>query len=136
MNTEAASALERRIAALLGTGTWLASLVIIGGLAFPAAATLVKAGVALFIALPIARVVLMLVAFLRHRDYRIGIVSVLVLGIILLGIVIGLRMSGHGGLAKWSPTRNAILLVDSGQSRSPGAPRVAGGDPTSLLSIW
>lgn len=114
MNAEAASALERRIAALLGAGTWLASLVIAGGLAIPAATALVKAGVALFIALPIARVALMLVAFLRHRDYRIGIVSVLVLLIILLGIVFGARTSGQGGLALGSALRTPVLARSLG----------------------
>jgi uncharacterized membrane protein len=81
--------LGRRVALLLGAGTWLASGVIALGLALPAGAAIVKVGVALFIALPILRVALMLVEFSRQQDYAIAVVAAAVLAIILLGVVLG-----------------------------------------------
>jgi len=86
--TAPADALDRRLALLLGAGTWLASAVIAAGLAVPSR-PLVNAGVGLFIALPILRVALLLVEFLRRRDYRIALISASVLAVILLGIALG-----------------------------------------------
>lgn len=92
---------EQVIAALLWYGTWLASAVIAVGMALGAfqkfeGASLalsgydvVKAGVALFILLPIARVGLMLAIFLRERDYAYVAISAFVLAAIAIGIVIG-----------------------------------------------
>lgn len=87
--TAPAGTLDRRVALLLGSGTWLASTVIAVGLAVPSGDRIVNAGVALFIALPILRVAVMLVEFLRRHDYRIAILSASVLAVILLGIVLG-----------------------------------------------
>ena len=94
---------EQIIAALLWYGTWLASAVIAAGMALGALPQLedslgfglsghdiVKAGVALFILLPVARVALMLAIFLRERDYVYTMISALVLAIIGTGILIGL----------------------------------------------
>jgi uncharacterized membrane protein len=86
-------ALERRIALVLGAGTWIASAVIAAGMLLHSGTALVNAGVALFIALPIVRVLVMLVEFLRRRDYRIALIAASVLAVILMGIVIG----GAGG---------------------------------------
>jgi uncharacterized membrane protein len=97
MSAEPAPALDRRVAFLLHTGTWLASAVIAVGLVLPAGAGVVKAGIALFVALPIARVTVMLVDFLRRRDHRIAVIAALVLTVILLGIVLSLRMNAIGG---------------------------------------
>jgi uncharacterized membrane protein len=97
MSAEPAPALDRRVASLLHVGTWLASAVIAVGLVLPAGAGVVTAGIALFVALPIARVIVMLVHFLRGRDHRIAVVAALVLTVILLGIVLGLRMNAVGG---------------------------------------
>jgi uncharacterized membrane protein len=47
-------------------------------------------GIALFILLPILRVLLMLLVFLRERDFRFACIAGLVLAIIFLGIVLGL----------------------------------------------
>ncbi|WP_088142500.1 DUF1634 domain-containing protein [Achromobacter xylosoxidans] len=91
---------DRVIAGLLWYGTWLASALIAAGMAFdflPQALAglrgleLVKAGVALFILLPVARVALMLAIFLRERDYAYTAISALVLLIIAAGVVSGLR---------------------------------------------
>jgi uncharacterized membrane protein len=97
MSAEPALALDRRVAFLLHLGTWLASAVIAIGLVLPAGARVVTAGIALFVALPIARVTVMLVEFLRRRDYRIALITALVLAVILLGIVLSLQMNAGGG---------------------------------------
>ena len=47
-----------------------------------------KAGVAAFILLPVARVALMLIIFLRERDYLYMAISALVLAIIATGLLI------------------------------------------------
>jgi hypothetical protein len=99
----ATDTLERReqlIAGLLRYGTWLASAFIAGGLALEHLAmpllfglsglNAMKAGVALFILLPILRVALMLFIFLRGRDYAYTAISALVLAIIGTGLLTGL----------------------------------------------
>jgi uncharacterized membrane protein len=50
----------------------------------------VKVGVALFIVLPAARVALMLLIFLRERDYAFSLISALVLTIIAAAFLLGL----------------------------------------------
>lgn len=94
---------EQLIAALLWYGTWVASAVIAAGVMLGvlpeletwlvlgvSGTSLVKTGVALFILLPIARVALMLVIFLRERDYAYTAISALVLAIIAAGMLFGL----------------------------------------------
>jgi uncharacterized membrane protein len=54
------------------TGTWI-----------------ITAGIALLIVLPVLRVLLMLIVFVRERDFRFGAIAMLVLAIILLGSVLG-----------------------------------------------
>jgi uncharacterized membrane protein len=88
---------EWLLAGLLRYGTWLASGVTGLGLAMSLAGVegtcVVAAGVALFIALPVLRVLVMLGAFILHRDYRLVIVAAVVLMTILAGLVIGLSFS-------------------------------------------
>jgi uncharacterized membrane protein len=48
----------------------------------------VKAGVAVFILLPVARVALMLTLFLRERDYAYTVIAALVLAIIAAGVIV------------------------------------------------
>ena len=50
---------------------------------------IVTAGIALIIALPVLRVFLMLVVFVRERDFLFSAIAMLVLAIILLGSVLG-----------------------------------------------
>ncbi|PLC49785.1 hypothetical protein CR159_10855 [Pollutimonas subterranea] len=101
--TETLERRERLIARLLWNGTWLASSIIAAGLIldflhridvalFPnlAGSQVAAAGIALFILLPIARVVLMLAIFLHERDYAYTAISALVLVIIGIGFAIGL----------------------------------------------
>lgn len=103
-----AQPLERLLAEALRYGTWIASLAIMIGLLLPAvgsrlghgdvtvpATGLVKLGIALFILLPVMRVVVMLIAFLRNKDYRMSAVAALVLGIIILGCVMGTMSNFH-----------------------------------------
>ena len=88
---------EMLLAALLRYGTWLASGVTGLGLAMSLAGvegtSVVAAGVALFIALPVLRVLVMLGAFILNRDYRLVIVAAVVLMTILAGLAIGLSLS-------------------------------------------
>jgi uncharacterized membrane protein len=94
---------ERAIAGLLWYGTWLAAIIIAAGLALEllqrlarpllhnfGGLELVKAGVALFILLPVARVALMIAIFLRERDYAYTAISTLVLVIIAVSFWVGL----------------------------------------------
>ena len=97
MNSDASRDLDRRVAALLQVGTWLATAVVAIGLVLPAGGPAVTAGIALFIALPVVRVAVMLVEFFRRGDFRIAWISALVLAVILLGIVLGLRTGVSGG---------------------------------------
>ncbi len=88
---------EMLLAGLLRYGTWLAFGVTGLGLAMSLAGVegtpVVAAGVALFIALPVLRVLVMLGAFILDRDYRLVIVAAVVLMTILAGLVIGLSLS-------------------------------------------
>ena len=85
------------MAGLLRYGTWLASGVTGLGLAMSLVGVegtdVVAAGVALFIALPILRVLVMLGAFILNQDYWLAIVATVVLMTILAGLVIGLPLS-------------------------------------------
>lgn len=96
--------LERLLARLLHGGTWLACIVIAAGwlglLVLPAASgplRVVTAGIGLFILLPVLRVTLMLGAFVRMRDYRLGIIAALVLATIIVGFVLGTQVANPGG---------------------------------------
>ena len=99
MSKETATALrpELLLAGLLRYGTGLASGVTGLGLAMSLVgvegAPMVAAGVALFIALPVLRLLVMLGAFILGRDYRLVIVTTVVLMTILAGLVIGLSFS-------------------------------------------
>lgn len=95
--------LEFLLAGLLNHGTKCASAIVGAGFALalvgqhagiPPAATssgmkIATAGIGLFILLPILRVGLMLVVFVRERNYRLGVVAAIVLVVILLGMAIG-----------------------------------------------
>jgi uncharacterized membrane protein len=98
LNTEPALAaqLEQLLSRLLHYGTLLASAVIATGLALALASgalgmRIAATGVVLFILLPIARVGVMLIFFLRARDYRFGAIAALVLLIILFSYWVGAR---------------------------------------------
>ena len=88
---------ELLLAGLLRYGTWLASGVTGLGLTMSIVGIegthVVAAVVALFIALPVLRVLVMLGAFIREQDYRLVIVTTVVLMTILAGLVIGLSSS-------------------------------------------
>ncbi len=94
--------LEELLAALLRYGSWLASAAIGLGFALalagryshgwnPAIAPhrIATLGIALFILLPVSRVFVMFIVFLRQRDFRFASIAASVLMIILLGIVLG-----------------------------------------------
>lgn len=89
--------LERLLARVLDHGTWLASAIVAAGWLLEAggwrSASLINSGVALFLLLPVMRVLIMLVVFVRERDYRFGIIAGVVLSIIVLGALLGARMA-------------------------------------------
>ena len=99
MSTEIVKALQAELllAGLLRYGTWLASGVTGLGLAMSLVGVegtaVVAVGVALFIALPVLRVLVMLGAFIVDQDYRLVLVATVVLITILAGLVIGLSLS-------------------------------------------
>ena len=99
MSTETVKAFQPEwlLTGLLRYGTWLASAVTGLGLATSLVGVegthVVAAGVALFIALPVLRVLVMLGAFILNQDYRLVIVATVVLMTILAGLVIGLSLS-------------------------------------------
>jgi hypothetical protein len=85
--------LEDLLAALLRYGSAAASAVV--GLGYVLAlfgfpSRLARAGIVMFILLPILRVLTMCLAWLRDRDYRYALIAALVLAIILLGIFLGI----------------------------------------------
>ena len=90
--------LERLIAKVLDRGTWIASGIITLGLALEVAGwpgmRVVIVGITIFIALPVLRVFIMLIIFVRERDYRFSIIAALVLMIIALGAALGVHMAG------------------------------------------
>jgi uncharacterized membrane protein len=110
--------LERLLASLLHYGTCVASAVIAVGIAIALAQRdsplpivsslshlhLITAGIALFILLPVSRVVLTLVIFLRARDYWFVAMAAFVLTTIVLGFVVGLYFSPAGSTSKRGAT--------------------------------
>ena len=109
--------LEESLAVLLRYGSCLASVAI--GLGFTLALCdsrfgtrnlailsnmhIVTMGIVLFIMLPMLRVLVMLLVFIREGDFRLAATAGLVLAIILLGIVLGLRATS--GIAAY-PSRH------------------------------
>jgi uncharacterized membrane protein len=103
--------LETQVAALLRYGSWLASAAIGLGLVLTmidsrfATRNLASSpnmhiatmGIALFIVLPMLRVLLMLVVFIRERDYRLAVAAASVLAIIFTGIVLAFRATSGAG---------------------------------------
>jgi uncharacterized membrane protein len=86
--------LEKILGTMLGYGTAIASLLIALGLivamlSSAAGTRMAAAGIALFIALPVARVATMLVFFWAARDYRFSGIAALVLGIICCSYLVG-----------------------------------------------
>jgi uncharacterized membrane protein len=98
-----AGRLQELLATFLRYGTWLASaaiglgsaLALIGSnsrmwnLAILSNMRIATMGIVLLILLPILRVLLMFLVFIRERDFRFASIAGLVLAIILLAIVLG-----------------------------------------------
>jgi uncharacterized membrane protein len=94
--------LDRLLAAFLQCGTWAASILTGAGLLLDArdpasGAKVLTAGVALFILLPVLRVVLMLAVFARQRNYLYVAIATTVLTVIAAGCVIGIRLGPLAG---------------------------------------
>lgn len=116
--------LEQLLAALLRYGTWLASVAIGLGstlalidsrfgthnLALLPNMRIATAGIAMFILLPVLRVLLMLVMFILEGEIRFAIAAAVVLAIILLGFIVGFRATAGG--PKQQRPGNAVLPVE------------------------
>jgi len=103
--------LERLLAKVLQYGTWMASAIIGVGLVLAlldsravshnagvlSGMRIVSIGIVLFILLPAIRVLLMLFVFWQERDYRFSAIATLVLVILILGFLIGMRVSAGAG---------------------------------------
>ena len=93
--------LENLLAHLLDKGTWLASAVIAVGLLLTGAGapgmSVVRAGIALFIGLPVLRVMVMMAVFWRERDYRFGAIALVILLIIGVGAVCAVVLNRAAG---------------------------------------
>ncbi|HZZ09260.1 MAG TPA: DUF1634 domain-containing protein [Paraburkholderia sp.] len=110
-NTLKTKQLEVMLASLLHYGSWLSSAVTALGLALvmieghlgasalrlPSGTTIVTAGIALLIMLPVLRLAVMLFAFVRERDYMFGMIAATVLAIIAFGTALGLYLPVHDG---------------------------------------
>jgi uncharacterized membrane protein len=104
--------LEELLSALLRNGSWLASAVIALGLALALIDSrfgtrnlailpnmrIAAMGILIFILLPTLRVLLMLLFFIRERDFRLAVTAGLVLAIVFLGVVLGFRAASGAGL--------------------------------------
>jgi hypothetical protein len=98
--------LESLLARLLQYGTWLATAVVGLGLTLamierPAGAQnpttlpgmrIVSAGIAGFILLPVFRLIVMLIVFIRLRDHRFIAITAAVLIIILMSCALGMYL--------------------------------------------
>jgi len=71
---------------------------------------IVTAGIALLIILPVLRVFLMLVVFVRERDFLFSAIATLVLAIIVLGSVLGVVNSPAGMPSR---LRDGVLAASS-----------------------
>ncbi len=89
---------HRAIALLLSWGSTLSTLLIATGIALtlwplvplPFSGTdIVRAGILVLILLPVARVALMLIGFIRQRDRLYALIAALVLAIIAAGAWLG-----------------------------------------------
>jgi len=124
MTSGASCKLERVVAATLYWGTWVASSVAGVGLLLAmldsGAAVremvvqrdmrIASTGIALFILLPVIRVIVMLFAFLRDRDYRFSLIAAFVLAMTLLGLLVG----SHLREVSWSPPTSPHIEMPGG----------------------
>jgi hypothetical protein len=98
-NRERMERLDRRLATMLSWGTWIATAAIIVTLAAPGGGTgmqpwalrLATAGIGLMIALPVARVLMMALAFFRACELDFAMIATLVFAIIALSLFVGLH---------------------------------------------
>jgi len=104
------AAMEKTLAHVLHYGTWLACILILFGFAVmwldasrghrDAASErsqhVIATGIGLFILLPVLRVAVMLVMFLKQRDYRFAGIAAVVLLVILVGYLLGKHAASAG----------------------------------------
>ena len=95
--------LERRLAAVLNLGTWVAFWVIAAGLLVlilhpgSLGEIVMTVGIAIIVALPVLRVIVMLQHFVRAREGSFAALCALVLLIIAASVVVGVQMRAVAG---------------------------------------
>jgi len=135
--------LDLLLATMLHRGTWIGSSVIAVGLALPMVrgseassaimgTWIITAGILLLIALPVLRVLLMLIVFVRERDFRFGAIAMLVLAIILLGAVLGVAPSAAGRALEFVPKMTSRCVTGALSSETPAVPCKQHRSPESL----
>jgi hypothetical protein len=82
----------------------------------------ITAGILLLIVLPVLRVLLMLIVFVRERDFRFGAIAMLVLAIILLGAVLGVAPSAAGRALEFVPKMTSRCVTGALSSETPAVP--------------
>ncbi|CAL8477892.1 DUF1634 domain-containing protein (plasmid) [Caballeronia sp. S22] len=95
MKCATSASMDLLLARFLQCGTWAACALIGTGLFFDTKA--LTAGVALFILLPVLRVVVMLAVFAQQRNFLYVTIAATVLAVIAAGCVIGLRLGPLAG---------------------------------------
>jgi hypothetical protein len=108
--------LERRLARTLGLGTWIGSAVVAAGflasLRLPIGGAIELAGVAIFIALPVLRLALMLAAFARRREWIFAATAALVLLIIAISAVSSAKHAdGAQGRSRPAQRNSAVTSI-------------------------
>jgi uncharacterized membrane protein len=96
--------IERVIEGALAFGLLVSSALFVLGLARGGSEPL-KWGILLLMLTPVARVVILTVGLLHERDFRFGLVSLFVLGVLLSGIFVSGRLAPRPASGAAAPAR-------------------------------
>jgi len=96
--------IERVIEGALTVGLVVSSSLFVVGLVLGGEG-LLKGGVLLLMLTPVARVVILTVGLLHERDFRFGLVSLFVLGVLLSGILVSGRLAHRHASGVVAPAR-------------------------------
>jgi uncharacterized membrane protein len=77
---------------LLERGTWISTAVVAVGVIF-SLELITKIGIAMFILIPIGRIIGLLISFIKEKDKHMALIATFVLGIILLSLTVGVVTS-------------------------------------------
>ena len=85
-------AFESKLATMFDYGTWFSTAVIAVGLGISSELA-IKLGIALFISMPVVRLISMCVAFFKDGNKKLAYTTLLVIMIIMLSLVVGVVTS-------------------------------------------